>query len=76
MRISTPEETDVDTDTEVDADSDVEADDTLQAHEPQQQKSDTYMGEEVNYFSWNHMSEQPIRGFLAVLIHSRKDYCQ
>ena len=49
------EETDVDTDTEVGADSGEEADDALPAHEPQQRKSDlhadTYMGEEVNYFS-------------------------
>ena len=66
----------VDTNTEVGADSGEEADDALLAHEPQQHESDTYMGEEVNYFSWNPMSEHPIRGFLAILIHSRKDYCQ
>ena len=72
------EETDVDTDTEVGADSGKEADVALPAHKPQQHESDTYMGEEVDYFSWNPMSEHPIRGFLAilVLIHSRKDYCQ
>ena len=49
------EETDVDTDTEVGADSSEEADNALPAHEPQQHKSDsdadTYMGEEVDYFS-------------------------
>ena len=45
------EETDVDTDTEVGADSGEEADDALPAHEPQQHESDTYMGEEVDYFS-------------------------
>ena len=73
------EETDVDTDTEVGADSGEEADDALPAHEPQQHKSDlhadTYMGEEVDYFSWNPMSEHAIRGCLAILIliHSRKD---
>ena len=38
------EETDVDTDTEVGADSGEEADDALPAHQPQQHKSDTYMG--------------------------------
>ena len=40
--------------------------------------TDTYMGVEVDYFSWNPMSEHAIRGFLAILIliHSRKDYCQ
>ena len=72
------EETDVDTDTEVGADSGEEADDALPAHEPQQHESDTYMGEEVDYFSWNPMSERPMWGFLAILIliHSRKDYCQ
>ena len=46
------EETDVDTNTEVGADSGQEA---LPAHEPQQHESDsdadTYMGEEVDYFS-------------------------
>ena len=41
----------VDTDTEVGADSGEEADDALPAHEPQQHESDTYMGEEVDYFS-------------------------
>ena len=45
------EETDVDTDTEVGADSGKEADDALPAYEPQQHKSETYMGEEVDYFS-------------------------
>ena len=74
------EETDVDTDTEMGAYSGKEADNALPAHEPQQHKSDsdadTYMGEEVDYFSWNPMSEHAIRGFLAILIHSRKDYCQ
>ena len=45
------EDTDVDTDTEVGAESCKEADDALPAHEPQQHKSDTYMGEEVDYFS-------------------------
>ena len=72
------EETDVDTDTEVGIDSGEEADDALPAHEPQQHEYDTYIGEEVDYFSWNPMSEHPVRGFLAILIliHSRKDYCQ
>ena len=71
------EEKDVDTDTDVGADSGEEADDVLPAHKPQHHESDTYMGEEVNYSSWNPMSEHPIRGFLAILIliHSRKDYC-
>ena len=41
----------VDTDTEVGADSGEEAGDALPAHEPQQHESDTYMGEEVDYFS-------------------------
>ena len=45
------EETDVDTNTEVGAESGEEADDALPAHEPQQHESDTYMGEEVDYFS-------------------------
>ena len=45
------EETDADTDTEVGTESGEEADDALPAHEPQQHVSDTYMGEEVNYFS-------------------------
>ena len=45
------EETDVDTDTEVGAESGEEADNALPAHEPQQHESDTYMGEEVDYFS-------------------------
>ena len=76
------EETDVDSDTEVGADRGEEAEDALPAHEPQQNESDsdddTYMGEEVNYFSWNPMSEHAIRGFLAIfmLIHTRRDYCQ
>ena len=51
------EETDVDTDTEVGADSGEEADDAFPAYKPQQGVSDsdadTYMGEEVDYFSWN-----------------------
>ena len=47
------EETDVDTDTEVGNDSGEEADDALPAHEPQQHESDTYMGADVDYFSWN-----------------------
>ena len=38
------EDTDVDTDTEMGADSGEEADDALPTHEPQQHKSDTYMG--------------------------------
>ena len=45
----------VDTDTEVGADSGEEADDALPPHVPQQHESDsdadTYMGEEVDYFS-------------------------
>ena len=49
------EETDVDTDTEMGADSGEEADDALPAYKPQQRVSDsdadTYMGEEVDYFS-------------------------
>ena len=72
------EETVVDTDTEVGADSGEEADDALPAHKPQQHEFDTYMGEEVNYFSGNPMSEHPIRGLLAILIliHSRQNHCQ
>ena len=45
------EETDVDTNTEVGADSGEEADNALPAHEPQQHESDSYVGEEADYFS-------------------------
>ena len=66
------EETDADTDTEVGTESGEEADDALPAHEPQQHVSDTYMGEEVNYFSWNPMSEHPMWGFSPFSITPEK----
>ena len=57
------EETNADTNTEVGAESGEEADDALPAHEPQQHESDTHMGEEVDYFRWNPMSEHPMWDF-------------
>ena len=66
------EETDADTDTEVGAESGEEADDALPAHKPQQQEFDTHMGEDVDYFSWNPMSEHPMWGFSPFLITPEK----
>ena len=59
------EETDVDTDTEMGADSGEEADDALPAHEPQQHKSDTYMGEEVHYFQACQLGQKKKRKIIA-----------